>query len=240
MAIVYQARHLDTGLPVALKMMSHRLVYDLNALKLFQREARIIERFNHPNIVRMIGRFKAFRSFFIVMEFCDGTPLDKVIRRDGPLKAERFCQIFRQLCDAVAYAHERNVVHRDIKPSNVLLTADGTVKLMDFGLANPLDTDSSEPRGIIAGTPRYMAPEQLRGLDVDTRADLFSLGCTAWKLLTGKDLIGHRSLAGIQKCHNTWSVPAFENVPEQVATFLQTCLAFAPEDRTVDLRKFPC
>ncbi len=239
MAIVYHAEHVDTGLPVALKMMSHRLVYDLNALKLFQREARIIEGFNHPNIVRMIGRFKAFRSFFIVMEFCDGTPLDKVIRKDGPLEAGRFCEIFRQLCDALAYAHERNVVHRDIKPSNAMLTADGTVKLMDFGLANPLDTDNDEQQGVIAGTPRYMAPEQLRGDGVDTRADLFSLGCTAWKLLTGQDLVPHRTLKGIRKCHNNWEVPRFDNVPDDVATFLQTCLAFAPEDRTVDLHNFP-
>lgn len=239
MAIVYQAKHLDTSLPVALKMMSHRLVYDLNALKLFQREARIIEGFNHPNIVRMIGRFKAFRSFFIVMEFCDGTPLDKVIRADGPLAPDQFCRIFRQLCEALAYAHERNVVHRDIKPSNAMLTADGTIKLMDFGLANPLDTDTDEQRGVIAGTPRYMAPEQLRGEDVDTRADLFSLGCTAWKLLHGKDLVNQRSLAGIQKRHANWDVPVFENVPDEVARFLQTCLAFNPEDRTVDLRNFP-
>ena len=239
MAIVYKAEHVDTALPVALKMMSHRLVYDINALKLFQREARIIEGFNHPNIVRMIGRFKAFRSFFIVMEYCDGIPLDKVIRKDGPLTTERFCEIFRQLCDALAYAHERNVVHRDIKPSNVLLTADGTVKLMDFGLANPLDTESDEQRGVIAGTPRYMAPEQLRGDDVNTRADLFSLGCTAWKLLTGKDLVTHRSLAGIQKRHDNWEAPEFDNVPADIATYLRTCLAFAPEDRSVDLRRFP-
>ena len=238
MAIVYEAEHLHTALPVALKMMSHRLVYDLNALKLFQREARIIEGFNHPNIIRMIGRFKAFRSFFIVMEYCDGTPLDQIVRQDGPLVPDRFCDIFRQLCDALAYAHERNVVHRDLKPSNVMLTADGRVKLMDFGLANPLDNATPEHEGVIAGTPRYMAPEQLRGDEVDTRADLFSLGCTAWKLLTGKDLIAHRSLAGIQKCHNNWAVPRFQNVPQPVADFLQTCLEFAPENRTVNLQAF--
>ncbi|MBI1315181.1 protein kinase [bacterium] len=239
MAIVYAAEHLDTELPVALKMMSHRLVYDLNALKLFQREARIIEGFDHPNIVRMLGRFKAFRSFFIVMEYCDGTPLDKVVRKSGPLSAEQFCLVFRQLCDALAYAHDQNVVHRDIKPSNVMLTEEGTVKLMDFGLANPLDTNDESQSGVIAGTPRYMAPEQLRGDDVDTRADLFSLGCTAWKLLTGSDLVTQRSLVGIEKCHTNWQVPTFKNVPGNVATFLQTCLTFDREDREVDLRSFP-
>jgi CRP-like cAMP-binding protein len=239
MAIVYQAENVDTSLPVALKMMSHRLVYDLNALKLFQREARIIESFDHPNIVRMLGRFKAFRSFFIVMEFCDGTPLDRVVRDNGPLSVDRFCDIFRQLCDALAYAHDQNVVHRDIKPSNVMLTADGTVKLMDFGLADPLDTADNSQEGVIAGTPRYMAPEQLRGEQVDTRADLFALGCTAWKLLTGVDLVNHRSIVGIEKCHANWHVPTFENVPDDVAAFLQTCLAFDREERSIDLRAFP-
>ena len=124
----------------------------------------------------MHGRFKAFRSYFIVLEYCSGFTLDHTIRRALPVAELR--KIIGQLCSALAYAHERNLVHRDIKPSNVMLTDDGDVKLMDFGLANPVDDTDS--KGVVAGTPRYMAPEQLRGFGVDTRADVFALGVTAW------------------------------------------------------------
>lgn len=234
MAIVYQATN-ESGESVALKMMSHRLVYDQSALDLFEQESRIIEDFDHPHIVRMHGRFKAFRSYFIVLEYCSGISLDRTIRRRGPLPVPEFRRIMGQLCSALAYAHDRNLVHRDIKPSNVMLTDDGDVKLMDFGLANPVDDTDS--KGVVAGTPRYMAPEQLRGFVVDTRADVFALGVTAWKLLTGDDLIQEATLAEIQTRHNNWQVPEIDCEDSEVVDFIQTCLQYRAADRDVDLKK---
>ncbi len=184
MAIVYQAEQLQTGERVALKMMSHRLVFDSRALALFRREAQIVESFDHPNIVRMRGRFRAFRSYFIVMEYCDGVSLEHIVQHRGALPLVDVRPIVGQLAAALAYAHAHDVVHRDVKPSNAMLTRHGRVKLTDFGLANPIDSDV---KGMVAGTPRYIAPEQLRGERTGTAADLFSLGCTAWRLLTGHD-----------------------------------------------------
>lgn len=235
MAIVYQAEQTETAETVALKMMSHRLVYDQCALDLFEQESRIIESFNHPHIVRMYGRFKAFRSFFIVLEYCDGVSLDVTIRRKRKFELPEFRTVVGQLASALAYAHDRNIVHRDIKPSNVMLTESGGVKLMDFGLANPVD--DADSKGVVAGTPRYMAPEQLKGHIVDTRADVFALGVTAWKLLTGDDLIPEATLADIQKRHNEWQVPDVECDDPEVRDFFQASLEYKPANRIVDLNE---
>lgn len=235
MAIVYQAAHEESGEVLALKMMSHRLVYDAQALELFQREAKVIESFDHPHIVKMKGRFRAFRSFFIVLEYCDGVSLDRTLRRHGPLPVPEFRKVIGQLASALAYAHEHNVVHRDVKPSNVMLTTCGDVKLMDFGLANPLDEAAST--GVVVGTPRYMAPEQLCGAAIDARADLFALGCTAWKLLTGDDLITEENIVSIQNRHDNWQVPDVDCDDPAICEFIQKCLQHESADRNVDLNE---
>ena len=235
MAIVYQARDEQSDETVALKMMSHRLVYDANALKLFQSEARMIEAFEHPHIVRMVGRFKAFRSFFIVLEFCDGVTLDAFVRKNGPLSEEQFRKIVAQLASALSYAHSKGIAHRDIKPSNIILTATDNVKLMDFGLAKPVDNGDAAASRLISGTPRFMAPEQLKGAPTETHADLFSLGCTAWKLLTGKDLINDTRLSDIEDRHKNWQLPDTSKFTPEIAAFLKTCLQVDPVKRSVDL-----
>jgi CRP-like cAMP-binding protein len=235
MAIVYEAVDEQSGVTVALKMMSHRLVYDANALNLFQSEARMIEAFEHPYIIRMLGRFKAFRSFFIVLEFCDGVSLDRYVREHGPLPDTQFRKVIAQLSAALSYAHSNGIVHRDIKPSNVILTSSGDVKLMDFGLAKPVDHRQGNSSRLISGTPRFMAPEQLQGAPPDTQADLFSLGCTAWKLLTGKELITDTRLSDIEDRHQNWLLPDMSHLSKEFSAFLQNCLQADPAHRHVDL-----
>ncbi len=235
MAIVYQAVHVETGQVVALKMMSHRLVYDATSLQMFQREARLIESFDHRNIIAMQGRFEAFRSFFIVLEYCNGESLEEVLKENGPLSVEEFRAVISQVAAALDYAHSRQVVHRDIKPSNIMLGTDGVVKLMDFGLANPIEDMPSGAQAIV-GTPQFMAPEQLRGEQSDQRADYFSLGCTAYKLLTGNYLITARTLGAILQTHVKWQVPELPGVPDDIATFVKQCLQPVARDRNVDLK----
>lgn len=234
MAVVYKAMHQATGELVALKMMSHRLVYDATALEHFQREASIIESFDDPGIVRMKGRFQAFRSYFMVLEYCEGVSLDLMLKKSGPLPVPEFKRVIAQLARALAYAHERGIVHRDIKPSNVMLTDRGEVKLMDFGVANPVD--SEDVSGRVTGTPQYMAPEQLHGERVDTKADLFGLGCTAWKLLTGRDLLPDENIARLLKRHQNWIVPDVDCTDLDVCKLIDSCLQSDPADRHVDLQ----
>ena len=243
MAVVYEGTHQQTSQRVALKMLSHRLVYDKSSLAWFQREADLIESFESPNIVRMFGRFQAFHSFFIVMEFCDGITLERLVRLNGPLSQSDFRKAFGQVAAAVLYAHERKVVHRDIKPVNVMLNFDGMLKLMDFGLAKPLHDTEIDPEldSHIVGTPRYMAPEQLKGREVTEVADYFALGCMAYKMLTGDSLFVEHDVTKLRELHDHWRVPDFAkqrpDFDSDICELLTGCLQRGRSNRDYDPAK---
>jgi serine/threonine protein kinase len=226
MAVVYEAEETATGRRVALKMMSHRLVCDPTALAQFQREADIVESFEHDNIVRMYGRFEAFRTYFIVMQFVDGRPLSETIKSRGALPQAEARKIIGQVALALAYAHEHGVIHRDIKPSNIMLNRDGTVKLMDFGLARPvLETEGAIPEGIV-GTPRYMPPELLSGGSASRATDYFALGCVVYEMLAGRPVLPKLKLTDLLQYYETWQPPAFHEIQPPLSREL--CEAFQP------------
>ncbi|MBM81465.1 MAG: hypothetical protein CMJ78_12860 [Planctomycetaceae bacterium] len=240
MAIVYEANAIDNDDRVALKMMNHRLVYDEKALKLFQTEADIIEAFNHPNIVGMQSRFEAFHTYFIVMQFCDGFSLEEILKKHGPISEDEFRKIIGQTASALAYAHERGVIHRDIKPANVMLNRDGSIRLMDFGLAKPVeDADRSKRTEAVVGTIRYMPPEQLDGAQPTREIDYFALGCTAYKLLTGKPLYAESTREGMRRRHEKDELPGLGELvpdlsPETAAPF-ENIFRHDPKQRKLDL-----
>lgn len=238
MSVVYEAIDTEVDSRVALKMMSHRLVCSHAALQRFQLEADMIEHLNHPHIVKMYGRFSAFRTYFIVMEYCDGETLSEYIDRTGAMDDISFCQAFGQLVSALTHAHKAGIVHRDIKPSNIMILPGGTLKLMDFGLAEPLDVGASGEGGI-AGTPNYMAPEQRRGEIVDERADYFSLGCVAYEMLTGSTLFTQSTRYELSRDFRMWQPPDFTSVSASLTSemfeSLQCLLAPDPANRKVDL-----
>ena len=205
MSVVYDANQVQQGTRVALKMMSHRLVYDQRALAAFHREAELIASFVHPHIVRLLDRFESFHTHFIAMEYCDGEDLKSLIARRGALPTGEVRQILGQLAAALDYTHQHGVVHRDIKPSNIMQRASGQILLMDFGLAKA-SVDASQGGAAIVGTPRYMAPEQLWGQEVTFTADYFAFGCVAYELLTGTPLISVGSVEDLQELHRSWSV----------------------------------
>jgi hypothetical protein len=237
MAVVYEARHVDSDQHVALKMMSHRLVYDRDALDQFQAEADIIQSFDHENIVKLFGRFSAFHTYFIVMEFADGILLKEYIDRCGAVPADEFRKSFGQIAKALHYAHEAGIVHRDIKPANIMVTRDGVIKLMDFGLATPA-LGGSPSNNRIVGTPRYMAPEQLVGGKLTTAADLFSLGCVGYEMLTGKLLNDEENVIELLRRHSNWEVPdiqsAFPQLDAGVCSVVEQCLHENPNERRLD------
>ena len=241
MGVVYKANDVETGQVVALKMMSHRLVYDARALKDFQREADIIESFEHPNIVTTYGRFEAFHTFFIAMQYCDGYTLEDVINANGSLPEAEFRKIIGQVAAALGHAHAHNVIHRDVKPANIMLNRDGSVRLMDFGLAKPVEDDEDCEDCSIVGTPRYMAPEQLRGLNVGKEADYFALGCVAYKMLTGNILFNGSTLRQLRREHAHFSIPDLRTVspPLSIATYwlLEQCLERTPDRRRPSMKK---
>jgi len=230
MAVVYEATDLQSGERVALKMMSHRLVYQPGAFSRFEREARIVEPLEHDNIARMKGHFPAFRTEFIVMEFCEGATLAELLTRHGAFPEDQAKLVLGQLAGALQFVHERGVVHRDLKPGNVMLTPAGRVKLMDFGLAKEeeqLTDDTATQLGTVLGTPLYMPPGQMTGDESGTAIDIYSFACIAYELVAGKPLFEGRTTRGLLQDKLTRKVPPAAAIGPGVSPALHELLAGA-------------
>jgi serine/threonine protein kinase len=191
MGFVYKARHALLGRDVALKVLASARLADPTAVARFLREIKAVGKLDHPNLVRGVDAGQADGRYFLVMDFVEGIDLGKLVQQLGPLPVADACELVRQAALGLQHAHEHDLVHRDVKPSNLLLTRDGRVIVLDLGLARLMgDAPQGEElteTGQYMGTADFMAPEQ--GLDaraVDTRADVYSLGCTLYKLLTGR------------------------------------------------------
>jgi serine/threonine-protein kinase len=193
MGEVYRARDERLGRLVALKVLPREFVEDRQRLARFDREARLLASLNHPNIAAIYGLAEDGGRQALVLEFVEGTTLAARIEA-GPLPIREALPVATQIALALETAHRRGIVHRDLKPSNVSLMADGTVKILDFGLAKavergrpagPDDLTSIHDPGRIVGTPAYMSPEQARGGEVDQRTDVWAFGCVLYEMLTG-------------------------------------------------------
>jgi mono/diheme cytochrome c family protein len=187
MGIVYEARHLDLGRTVAIKMIAAERMRP-NLVDRFQAEAEAAARIQHPNFVQIFEIGRAGGKPFYSMEYVAGGNLAELLRKQSP-SARSAAQMTLTLAQAVHAAHECGIVHRDLKPSNVMLTVDGTLKIADFGLAKRLDDNFGQTHtGEILGTPSYMAPEQAEGRksDIGPRTDVYSLGAILYELLVGK------------------------------------------------------
>jgi CRP-like cAMP-binding protein len=248
MGVVYEARQVETGQKVALKMMNHRLIYQLHALRRFRREAAILATLEHPSVARLYGSFSAYKTEFLAMEFCQGQMLNRAIAARGPLREALVRNMLGQLADALLYVHGRGIVHRDLKPSNIVLTPLGTVKLLDFGIGmverdseqwNALKT-TTRPVGLI-GTPRYMAPEQFSDRAVDRRADFYSLACVAFEALSGRPVIYSSDVFDIVREHARFVLPSREaigtGVSEQMHQVLAGGLEQDPDKRVLPLEQ---
>jgi predicted Ser/Thr protein kinase len=194
MGAVYKARQPSLDRLVAVKVLPRESGQDPAFAERFNREARALARLGHPNIVAVHDVGKAGDFYYFVMEYVDGVNLRQVLR-DGQLRPEQALRIVPQICDALQYAHDAGVVHRDIKPENILLDRKGRVKLADFGLAKLLGRDTGDftltGSRQVMGTLYYMAPEQVeRPLEVDHRADIYSLGVVFYEMLTGQLPVG--------------------------------------------------
>ena len=180
-ATVFEGRHPELGTPVALKMLSHALVFDEGFADHFAEEARRTASLAHDNIVAVMDTEQAYGTHFIVMEKLTGNLLEDAIYSGQGMGWTTIRRILIEALDALAYAHEEGFVHRDIKPENIFLRSDGKVKIMDFGIATQSGGDGQDSDRII-GTPYYISPEQILSRKLDGRADLYSLGVTAYEM----------------------------------------------------------
>jgi hypothetical protein len=197
MGEVYRAEDLRLTQVVAIKFLPESLSQDAAALARFHTEVRTARQVSHPNVCRVFDIGEAEGALFLTMEYVDGEDLASVVRRIGRLSPDKATEIARQICAGLAAAHERGVIHRDLKPANVMLDGSGKIRITDFGLAGI--AASIKGADIRAGTPAYMAPEQLAGRDVTPRSDIYSLGLILYEILTGKRAFEASTLPELMK-----------------------------------------
>ncbi|MFN0009651.1 MAG: serine/threonine-protein kinase, partial [Planctomycetota bacterium] len=232
MGQVYLADDLVLGQPVALKFLPPHLAEREGGLERFRSEVRHAREVTHPNVARVHDIGEVQGRHFLSMEFVDGEDLASLIRRIGRLPREKAAEIGQQICAGLAEAHRRGVLHRDLKPANVMLDGEGRVKLTDFGLAV---SAQARDASALAGTPQYMAPEQLAGLPVDERSEVYSLGLVLYELYTGRRALRGRTIEELRREHEEGppSPPSsvLSEVEPLVDAMLTRCLARDPLQR---------
>jgi len=251
MGEVYRARDTKLGRDVAIKILPRPFTNDPDRLTRFEREARVLASLNHPHIGAIYGLEDADGVRALVLELVDGETLADRIAR-GPIPLKETLIIARQIADALDAAHEKGIIHRDLKPANIKITADGVVKVLDFGLARIVranDSSTSDSRrptitiegtrdGLVMGTASYMSPEQSRGQSVDKRTDIWAFGCVVYEMLTGQIAFAGQTvsdtIAAILEREPDWSrLPA--SIPVNIHRLLQRCFEKDARHRLRDI-----
>ncbi|MEW6220401.1 MAG: protein kinase [Thermodesulfobacteriota bacterium] len=230
-SIVYQGIHASLGMPVAIKMLKHAMAMDPDFQKRFKDEAQIIAGLGHRNIVQIYDIEDRYQTVFLITELLDGEGLDRRLARTGPLPAKLAADLLIQVLAGLSHAHGKGIVHQDIKPANLMLLPSGQIKILDFGLACPSGSEVTD----FDGTPYYMSPEQIDGETVDRRADIFSLGITAFEMVTGRRPFPEDDLAALMEMHLSRDIPdpaaLVPDLPPPLAAFIRKACRRQPAER---------
>jgi serine/threonine-protein kinase len=247
MGEVYRARDTRLERPVAIKVLPDTFASDADRLARFEREARTLAALNHPNIAQVHGLEESSGIRGLVMELVDGEDLADRLTR-GPVPLDEAMLIARQIAEALEAAHEHGIVHRDLKPANIKVRPDGSVKILDFGLAKAVDSHTASPvtltspgmteLGLVLGTAAYMAPEQAKGKPVDRRADIWAFGVVLYEMLTGRAAFTGETitdvLAAVLSRSPDWTaLPA--DAPLALRRLVERCLEREPRRRLRDI-----
>ena len=243
MATVYIGRDLETNRIYAVKALSREAAADTELSERFKREFELLSRISGPHVVAPVDFGDDKGVLFIVMDYVDGHTLKHAVLTGGPFQPRRAIDVIEQSAAGVATAASRGVTHRDIKPQNLLLTIDNTVKLTDFGLARSHESKDITVTGFFVGTPFYVAPEQVENSRrVDTRADLYSLGCVFFELLTGRVPYDGEHAWDVVMKHLNSPIPSITalrpDLPASYDAFFQRALAKQPDQRFQSAQDF--
>ncbi|MGH2436429.1 MAG: protein kinase domain-containing protein [bacterium] len=252
MGVVYRAHDTRLNRAVAIKVLRPEVATNADRLARFKREAHLLAALNHPNVAAIHGLEEHAGTFFLVLELVEGETLAQRLAR-GPLGVRETIDIARQIAGAMEAAHEKGIVHRDLKPGNVKVKSDGTVKVLDFGLARALEDDKhgDDPtaadartrEGVILGTPAYMSPEQARGGPVDSATDIWAFGCVLFEMLTGAKAFDGASDADVRAAVLLGDLPwaSLAGTPSSLRTLVTYCLVRDRKNRLrhmADVRLF--
>lgn len=234
MGIVYRARDRETGDVVALKVLRPEIAAERDLIERFKRELLLARKITHKNVCRTHELLRFGETVAISMEYVEGESLGSLLKRSEGLSTRQGMKILKQVMAGLAEAHAQGVVHRDLKPENILIARDGSVKVMDFGLARSADAQITQTSSFI-GTPAYMSPEQAEGKPTDTRTDLYSLGLIMYEMFTGEPAFHADTPAGLVYQHvHKKAKPARSvdpHLPVSLAQAIEKCLEKDPKRR---------
>src|SRR5271166_3529921 len=240
MGVTYKAFDVDLHCPVTLKVIIERYLGDESARLRFLREARGAARLRHSNVASVLHLGRTGSSYFYAMEFVEGETLEKLIKRSGRLEVKLALEIAAQVAAGLVAVHEQKLVHRDIKPTNIMVNLKDenrvTAKIIDLGLSKTVAESSSQPAislpGAFAGTPEFASPEQFAGVQVDIRSDLYSLGATLWKMLTGQTPFqGTSAELMYRHLHAPLAIGELDHAPQPVVVLIEVLLEKDPGRR---------
>jgi len=242
-AVVYLVGDRKRGRNLAVKVMRQELILSKSIVHRFRREISYASKLQHPNIVPVAFSVERLDLVYYAMPRIRGNPLNKSLERDGPMPVEDTREILRQLSAALAYAHEHDVVHRDVKPSNVIVSHDGMVQILDFGVAKGLTIEGGNltASGELIGSPEYMSPEQAAGSpDLDHRTDIYSWGIVGFELLTGKPPFLGTTVTDLLYKQMKGTPPSLKELrpdaPDDLVGIINRCLEKDPAKRWPSMR----
>jgi Tol biopolymer transport system component len=251
MGEVYRAHDSKLRRDVALKLLPSEVVHDPDKMARFEREARVLASLNHAHIGGIFGLENAGAQTFLVLELVEGEDLGAVLTR-GPLPLDQVLNLGCQIAEGLETAHEQGIIHRDLKPQNIMLTSDGSAKILDFGLAKAFEVDPQDSSltamptvtsartmpGTIMGTAAYMSPEQARGTALDRRTDIWAFGCVMFEMISGRRVFDGETasdvLASVLKTDPAWDTLP-DNLPPALRRLLERCFTRDPRKRLRDI-----